>query len=121
MRRHWISPVYAFYLPEPEIGHDESDEPRPFHDFICANKGCNKRIRRYLDKGDANSTGNLGKHARRCWKPNIVEAALEADGLKEARKVIAGVRDGTITAHFERTGQGKQTYSNVQLTKAETR
>ncbi|KAF8325140.1 hypothetical protein F5887DRAFT_823745, partial [Amanita rubescens] len=121
LRRHWTSPVYAFYLPEPEIGYDDSGvDRRPFHDFVCANKGCNKRIRRYLDKGDAKATGNLGKHARRCWKSNVVDAAFDANGLKEAREVIAGVRDGTITSHFERTGQGKETYSNVQLSKAET-
>ncbi|KAF8337845.1 hypothetical protein F5887DRAFT_890305, partial [Amanita rubescens] len=122
LRRHWTLPVYAFYLPEPEIGYDRSGvDRRPFHDFVCANKGCNKRIRRYLDKGDAKATGNLGKHAKRCWKSNVVDAAFEANGLKEAREVIAGVRDGTITSHFERTGQGKETYSNVQLTKAEMR
>ena len=35
--------------------------------------------------------------------------------------MIATVRDGTITAHFERSGKGKETYSNIQLTKAEIR
>ena len=61
-----------------------------------------------------NFTKNLGKHARHCWKPNIVEAAIEANGLKEAHEVIAGVCDGTITSHFGRTGQGKETYSRQQ-------
>ncbi|KAF8328311.1 hypothetical protein F5887DRAFT_897991, partial [Amanita rubescens] len=118
LRCKWTSPVYAFYLPIPKIGRDGR---RPFHDFVCANKGCTKRIRRYLDKRDTNSTGNLKKHAERCWKPEVVQETFDANNLKEAREVIATVRDGTITSHFERSGKGKETYSNVQLTKAEIR
>jgi len=37
---------------------------------------------------DKSATGNLGKHARRCWKSNVVGAALEANRLKEAREAF---------------------------------
>ena len=119
LRRDWTSPIYAFYEPIPQIGSTEDN--RPFHEFICAKKGCGKRIRRYLDKGDAKSTSNLKKHAVHCWKEHVVQSALNANNLKEARKVVAEHRDGVLTSHFERIGKGKVTYSSIQPTKAETR
>ncbi|KAF8347659.1 hypothetical protein F5887DRAFT_881515, partial [Amanita rubescens] len=105
----WTLPIYAFYLPIPEIG---CDDRRPFHNFICANKGCTKRIWRYLDKRDTKSTGNLKKHAERCWKPEVVQETFDTNNLKETHEVIATVRDGTITSHFEHSGKGKETYCN---------
>lgn len=118
LRRDWRSPIYAFYEPLPEIGYEKK---RPYHEFICAKKGCGKRIRRYLDKGDAGSTGNLGKHVRHCWKNNVVQSALEAENLDDAREIVAGHRDGVLTSHFERIGKGKATYSSTPPTKSETR
>ncbi|KAF8345712.1 hypothetical protein F5887DRAFT_828260, partial [Amanita rubescens] len=121
LRRDWTSPIYAFYEPIPQIGSTgEGELKRKFHEFICAKKGCGKRIRRYLDKGDAKSTSNLNKHAKRCWKEHVVQSALNANDLKEAREVIAEHRDGVLTSHFERIGKGKTTYSSMQPTKAET-
>ena len=46
---------------------------------------------------------------------------MNANDLKEARKVVAEHRDGVLTSHFERIGKGKVTYSSIQPTKAETR
>ena len=115
----WTSPIYAFYEPIPQIGSTKDN--RPFHEFICAKKGCGKRIQRYLDKGNAKSTSNLKKHAIHCWKEHVVQSALDANNLKEACKVVAEHWDGVFTSHFECIGKGKVTYSSIQPTKAETR
>ncbi|RPD52240.1 hypothetical protein L226DRAFT_438013, partial [Lentinus tigrinus ALCF2SS1-7] len=74
------------------------------------------------DTKDAQSTGNLRKHARRCWGDDTIERADEADDADEVRLTIVKglLRDGSITAHFARK-KGVVTYSHRPHTKAETR
>ncbi|KAG1722400.1 uncharacterized protein EDB91DRAFT_1240224 [Suillus paluster] len=69
----------------------------------CQAKRCKNKVRRYLDKGDARSTGNMRKHVRSCWGDEVLKAA---DQAKDAN---------------ERKGKGKVTYSHHQHTRAETR
>lgn len=54
LQDEWSSPIYAFFRPVPDVGYKDG---RRYHEFRCANKGCKKGIRRYLDKTDAKSTG----------------------------------------------------------------
>lgn len=120
--KKWNSPIYMFFKTVPEIRYDEDN--RRYHLFRCAHQNCNKKIQRYLDKKDARSTGNLRKHARSCWGRPAVEAADKMKNVAEARKQLISngiLRDGSITAAFERSGEGKVTYSHRAHTKAESR
>ncbi|RDX40258.1 hypothetical protein OH76DRAFT_1366486, partial [Lentinus brumalis] len=71
----WDAPTYAFFSTDVVIGHD--NDGRRYHEFKCAAKPCKTQrpVRRYLDKGDAQSTSNLRKHAKRCWGEDTVELA----------------------------------------------
>jgi hypothetical protein len=76
-----------------------------------------------LDTGDAKSTGNLRKHAKRCWGEEIVAAADKAKNANDVRNTtIKGCLNlESITAAFERTGKGKVSYSHRQHTTTEAR
>ena len=118
--KDWVSPVYAFFNPKPQIVVIGG---RRAHEFKCIAKGCKGTTRRFLDKKDARSTGNMRKHVKACWGEDALAAADDAKDANEARtKIVGGIlRNGTITASFERKGKGKMTYSHRQHTCAETR
>ncbi|KAG1718887.1 uncharacterized protein EDB91DRAFT_1009556, partial [Suillus paluster] len=79
-------------------------------------------IRRFLDTGDARSTGNMCKHVKNCWGEDALAAAVQTKNAREAHEtVVQGIlMTGTITASFERKGKGKVTFSHHQHTKMET-
>jgi hypothetical protein len=88
---------------------------------VCKHKS--RGVRRFLDKGDAKSTSNLRKHAKKCWGDEVVTCA---DKAKDASEVRATTIKGTlnpqsIAAAFERKGKGKVTYSHRQHTRTEAR
>lgn len=120
LMKDWNSPVYAFFNPTPQIIEIDG---RRAHDFKCQAKRCKTKVRRYLDKGDARSTGNMRKHVRSCWGDEVLKAADQAKNANEVRQKIVGnfLRNGSITTSFERNGKGKVTYSHRQHTRAETR
>lgn len=120
LMKDWNSPVYAFFNPTPQI--TELDGRRA-HNFKCQARNCKTKVRRYLDKGDARSTGNMRKHVRSCWGDEVLKAADEAKDANEVRENIVGsfLRNGSITASFKCKGKGKVTYSHSQHTRAETR
>lgn len=91
--------------------------------FTCLGKRCKFQCRRFLDKGDANSTGNLRRHVKRCWGDEALKAAEATESIENARDLVVNpLREtGSISAAFERKGKGKVTYSNRQHTKTETR
>jgi hypothetical protein len=100
---------------------------RRVHVFECAAKTCRGKngrdVRRFLDTSDAKSTSGLRRHAKSCWGDEAVEAADSTQDLQGARVILAKtkLRDGSITAEFERIGKGKITYSHRQHTKTESR
>jgi hypothetical protein len=102
---------------------------RRCHIFQCSAKNCKgsgqggRGVRRFLDKGDARSTSNLRKHARKCWGDDVVTAADNARNADEVRatKEKANLNPNSITAAFEWNGMGKVTYSHRQHTKTESR
>jgi hypothetical protein len=118
--------VYAFFHAEVAINYINN---RCVHDFTCAAKHCKARgknprlVRRYLDTGDSKSTRALRRHAKACWGEENVAKADHAKDIDAARDALKGamLRDGSITAVFERTGKGKVSYSHRQHLKAETR
>ena len=124
MSRRWTSPVYVFFKKDPQI---EYIDGRRCHVFICGAGKCRNRggreVRRFLDKGDANSTSGLARHAKICWGEETVEAARATGDLDGARAVLAksNIRDGSITTEFSRLGKGKVTFSHRQHTKTEAR
>jgi len=79
-------------------------------------------VRRYLDTGDKSSTGGLRWHAILCWGEEVVKEACATKNIETARDGLnrAELKDGSITAVFERTGKGKISYSHRQHTKVET-
>ena len=114
-----------FFRPTPRI---EYSDGRRLHVFECAAKRCKARngrdVRRFLDKSDAKSTGNLRKHAKGCWGEEAVAAADNTRSIDAAREVLAKskIRDGSIAAEFERIGKQKNvTYSHRQHTKTQAR
>ncbi|KAJ2936232.1 hypothetical protein H1R20_g862, partial [Candolleomyces eurysporus] len=71
-----------------------------------------------------NSTGNLFKHARKCWGKSVINQAVQANDLAAARaglETLKVLADRTITATFERTGKGKVTFSTKPLKYPKTR
>ncbi|KAG1745067.1 uncharacterized protein EDB91DRAFT_1050146 [Suillus paluster] len=120
LMKDWNSPVYAFFDPTPQIIKING---RRAHDFKCQANRCKTKVRRYLDKGDARSTGNMRKHVRSCWGDEVLKAADQAKDANEVRQEIVGsfLQNGSITASFECKGKGKVTYSHRQHTRAETR
>jgi hypothetical protein len=121
--KEWNSPIYVFFKPIPSI---EYIDERRIHVFECSarhckGKGNGRMVRRYLDTGDAKSTGNLRKHAKVCWGLETVAAADETRNIDTARKALEKVKDGSITEAFERVAKGKVTYSNRQHTTTQSR
>jgi hypothetical protein len=129
MANDWTSPIYGFFQSHPAI---EVVDGRHCHEFQCAAPLCKGKgmrpqiVRRYLDKADQNLMSNMHKHTKNCWGEEIVSKALEAKGelsINEVHKSLAEgkVRDGSITASFERQGKGSVTFSTRQHTYMETR
>ncbi|KAG2120467.1 uncharacterized protein F5147DRAFT_741496 [Suillus discolor] len=92
------------------------------HQFKCCARGCKTTIRRFLDKKDARSTGNMRKHVKSCWGDEVLQSADQAKDAQEVRTKIVGsiLWNGSITTSFERKGKGKVTYSHRQHTWTET-
>src|SRR5436190_23055677 len=76
----------------------------------------------FLDKGDANSTGNLCKHIKNCWGEKALKAAKQAQSVDGAKKYIIKAlnKSGSIDIAFA-CKKGIIRYSHVQHTKTETR
>lgn len=116
--KEWRAPIYGFFEPKPRIVEANG---RRAHDFVCGARGCGSTIRRYLDKKDARSTGNLRKHAKSCWGVELVSTADKATDGTKVREALANgrLKDGSIKLAFEQTG--KVTYLHRAHTRDETR
>ena len=124
MSKKWTSPVYVFFKKTPQIEYKDGHRAHVFECGAGRCKGRNTRnVYRFLDKGDANSTSNLLRHAKICWGTEVVEAATATHDLEAAREVLAKIklRDGSILAEFQRIGKGKVTYRHSQNTTTEAR
>jgi hypothetical protein len=113
----------VFFKPIPSIQYIHN---RKAHVFECAASQCRCRsrfVRRFLDKSDARSTSNLRRHARICWSDEAVEAADATRDVKTAHTALQNLKstNGSITAAFQRVGEGKVLYSHRQHTKTEAR
>ncbi|KIK17266.1 hypothetical protein PISMIDRAFT_76557, partial [Pisolithus microcarpus 441] len=116
LKREWNSPIYAFFTPEPTIEYIAGHRS---HVFWCTAKGCKKGVRRYLDKSDAQSTGNMCKHVKACWG-DVLQKAFKMSGTTAAREAVKSyVKSGSIPAAFD--CQGGVSHSHWQHTKLETR
>ena len=87
MNAGWRTCIYTFFDPVPDI---EYCNGRKCHVFKCSAKNCKHKIARFIHTSDAQSTGNMRKHVRKCWGEDVLKAADEAKNVAEARaKVIA--------------------------------
>ncbi|KIO05644.1 hypothetical protein M404DRAFT_140945 [Pisolithus tinctorius Marx 270] len=119
LMKEWSSPVYAFFDPKPCIIEKDGWHA---HDFKCSMCSCRATVHQYLDTKDKHSTGNMHKHIKLCWGEEALSAADKVTTVDKVCKMIVKniLRDGSITALFERSGKGKVTYSHRQHTWAET-
>ena len=76
-------------------------------------------VRRYLDKGNMNSTSNMCKHAKRCWGTKVIVSANNANNANDVcDTMIKGILDPQlITAAFKQQGKDKVMFSHRQHTK----
>ena len=87
----------CIFLKTPQIEYREGCH---CHVFACAAGRCKggngHNVVWFLDKGDANSTSNLLRHAKICWGIEAVEAATATQNLDAAQDVLAKtkLRDG---------------------------
>ena len=89
----------------------------------CMGKGNGRKVRRYLDTGDAKSTGNLHKHAKICWGKEAVAAAVSTRDVRSVCEALGKLKsvNTSITAAFQRVAKSKVTYSHRQHTTSEAR
>jgi hypothetical protein len=126
LQKEWRSKVYAFFRPDVKITYVDD---RRCHEFTCNAKNCKGRgknpriVRHFLDTKDKASTKTLCVHAINCWGQENVDNSENAGNIESARAALAGaeLRDGSITAVFERTGKGKVSYSHWNHTEEEAR
>ncbi|KAF5319422.1 hypothetical protein D9619_008796 [Psilocybe cf. subviscida] len=124
LSQDWTAPIYVFFKENVKI---ETVKGRRCHIFHCAATNClgtnGRSVRRYLDKKDAKSTGNLHKHAERCWGAATVKAANATSNATSAREALANAKtlDASITASFKRAAKATVTYSHRQHTTAKAR
>jgi hypothetical protein len=136
LSKGWDVPIYAFFEPVPEIKEIEMYDKakkkivkRRCHEFKCTAQNClskgalGRGVRRFLDTDDKTSTSNLRKHAWKCWGKKLVQDAEATKDLQGVRKGLKNTRmkDGALTAVFERVGKGKVSYSHVPHTYEERR
>lgn len=72
---------------------------------------------------DACSTGNMCKHARKCWDNEVLAAVDEAKNAASAHAMVVEPfkQNGSITKAFKQKGQGMVTYSHRQHTQTQTK
>ncbi|KAJ3965122.1 hypothetical protein EV361DRAFT_763883, partial [Lentinula raphanica] len=91
------SSVYAFFDAEPEIEFENDEVSPEYLVFRCSH--CGTKIRQGINTSDKGSTGNVSRHARKCWGDEAFNAAKDSS-LEKAR---AAVRT------FGKKSQGKLT------------
>ena len=111
LQETWHSPVYSFFKPHVEIGHDHGCK---FHLFRCAAKRCKGSgvVWQYLDSKVRAGTSNLRAHAHKCFGAHVVDVL--------GKKGKPGMRDGSVFAAFARHGQQPIMISHCSLTSDET-
>lgn len=109
--KDWTSPIYAFFKSVPDINEIDGCVA---HTFKCTARGCQTKIRWFLDTKDAHSTGNMHKHVRKCWEDDVLAAADQARDAASARTMVVEPfkRNSSITKAFKQKGQGAVTYSH---------
>ncbi|KAJ3751669.1 hypothetical protein EV360DRAFT_56543, partial [Lentinula raphanica] len=89
--------VYTFFDAEPEIEFENDEVSPEYLVFRCSH--CGTKIRQGIKTSDKGSTGNVSRHARKCWGDEAFNAAKDSS-LEKAR---AAVRT------FGKKSQGKLT------------
>ncbi|KAJ8462092.1 hypothetical protein ONZ51_g11117 [Trametes cubensis] len=116
MQKGWLAPIYALF----SVSLPSGEPQRRYHTFAC--KKCGHKIDRYLDTQDHKSTGNMHKHANKCFGEDVAKQLLGAKTVKDAQHAVKSyLEDGKITVFFERKEKGKVTYSHRAHTAVETR
>lgn len=62
-------------------------------------------------------------HAKACWGGDVIKSASRAGTAELARSILArkNLKNGSITAAFEREGKAKVSYSHTPHTSAQSR
>ncbi|KIM55306.1 hypothetical protein SCLCIDRAFT_53292, partial [Scleroderma citrinum Foug A] len=119
LKQEWNSPIYAFFSPSPAI---EYVGGCCLHVFRCAAKGCGKTVCRFLDKSNAQLTGNLCKHVGKCWGEDVLHQVFEFGNVKATREAVKSfTENGSITVAFERKNKEQVQFSHRPHKKWQTR
>ncbi len=120
MSKKWHTPIYALFGSVPKIEYIKN---RKCHTFVCSAISCRHEVCRFMGTSNSQSTGNMRKHVRKCWGEDALSKAYDAKNAEGACEQLrgAGLKDGSITAAFKRSGKRKVRYSHRQHTKAETK
>ena len=89
--------IYALFGSDPKAHYVDK---RPCITFACLK--CKVELHRFLDTRDRSSTGNLAKHANKCWGHEVVQDLNDSRQTREdARRAAKGfLRDSNITRFF---------------------
>lgn len=123
--RNLRAAVYGFYEVDIKVVNKKTDagDKVPHEAFTC--ERCGKQIYRNLTTKDKSSSGGLRTHAERCYGVEAVQAAYESADLTKTRDAVQKVgkkKQSVLTSML--TGlvaKGKELYSTMPLSKAETR
>ena len=120
MSKKWHAPVYAFFGSVPKI---EYIKRRKCHTFVCSAISCTHEMHHFIGTSDSQSTGNMRRHVRKCWGKDALTKAYNAKTAEGACEQLGrvGLKDRSITAAFEQSGNRKVRYSHRQHMKAETK
>jgi hypothetical protein len=86
--------IYTFFKPTPNIKYNDGHK---MHEFTCLQKHCHQKIVCYLDTKDAQSTGNMCQHVKKCWDEGILTVA---ESIKDANEACS-----RIIHNFLKTGK----------------
>ncbi|KIM65713.1 hypothetical protein SCLCIDRAFT_112220 [Scleroderma citrinum Foug A] len=109
LMEEWSSPIYAFFVPIPDIVYIKGHRA---HEFKCLGKGCKHRVCQFLDTEDAKSTGKLCRHIRKCWGEDVLNTIGGAESIDATHEGVKKYSENrSITDAFTKKGKGKVSYS----------
>ncbi len=94
-------------------------------EFECDALDCigphSHQVWRYIDKKDKGSTGNMKRHAEKCWGMTIIDKSKgsNAQSVREGIAKPKGLKNRMIPMAFAAMGSAVILFSNTLLTKTQ--
>jgi len=105
MNKKWNAPIYAFFGTVLKI---EYIKRRKCHTFVCSAVSCRHEVCCFIGTSDAQSTGNMHKHIKKCWGEEVLSRADDIKNADKAHEQLGGVghKSRSTTAAIEKSGKG---------------